>query len=270
MFFRSLILSLIMLVFTFTCSFAQVMHIHIGENERVFDLANVDSITYVETVIDLSVEPEEIDFGEVAVGIVGEANLTVTNTGNGELIVNAFDFEEEVFEAVFIDPVSIRSGQSMDFRILFIPQDGGFIASNMIIQSNSMENPQLAVPLSGTGTREFIWEFVETGINMSVVINGALIANEPLSDGDYIGAFTPEGICAGFEPVGDEFPVGLSVYGAEQDQNNGFQAGEQLSFRIWDASTFTELETEFEVEDNGDTVYEAGGLIQVRINAIVE
>jgi len=273
MFNRVILSCLCLLIFTFTSSFAQIMHIHMGENERVFDLANVDSITYVDTVIDLSVEPAEIDFGEVAVGNVQEANLTISNIGNAELIINAFEIAEIAFEVVFVDPVSIRPDQSVDFNILFIPVDGGEIVSEMAIHSNSQENPEVIIPLSGTGMREFIWEYEQTDTNMSVLILSATINDESLVEGDLVGVFTPNGLCAGYSMVPDGFPenqIGLSVWGAEQGQNNGFRAGEQLSFRIWDASTFSELLTEFEVEDNGNRVWESEGFIQVRINAIVE
>ncbi len=270
---RMVFLNIFLIFFSFTNISAQVIHIHMGEENRAFNLADIDSISFVDLVISLSVEPNEIDFGEVAVGNVQDTRLIVTNTGNGELIINSANTGNDAFEVAFEEPISLRPGSSIDLIVWFAPIDGGEISSEITIHSNSPENPELAIPVSGTGTRPFLWEFVQTDVNMSVLIDSAMIGEELVQEGDLIGAFTADGQCCGYSQVPEGFPereLGLSAWGAENDMDNGFQAGEQLTFRIWDASAFSELQTEFEIIGEGEPVFEAGGFIQVRINAILE
>jgi len=56
-------LNIFLIFFSFTNISAQVIHIHMGEENRAFNLADIDSISFVDLVISLSVEPNEIDFG---------------------------------------------------------------------------------------------------------------------------------------------------------------------------------------------------------------
>ena len=84
---------------------------------------------------------------------------------------------------------------------------------------------------------EFEWEFGQTDVNASILVTEATIGNQSLVEGDVIGVFTEEGLCAGYAMVPADFPnesVGIPAWGAEQGQNNGFQVGEAVGYRFWD------------------------------------
>ncbi|MBT7617024.1 MAG: DUF1573 domain-containing protein [Calditrichaeota bacterium] len=239
-----------------------------GEEEREFNLADVDSITYTDFVLSLSVEPEAIEFGEVSVRDVEEAILTVNNTGNGELIITSIELEEGVFFVLFENPVFIAPENSIDFTVSFSPEEIGNFANELIIHSNSPVNPEVAVPLAGTGSEEIIWEYEQTDNNMSVVVQAATINEESLVEGDLIGVFTQIGLCAGNSEVPEDFPeeqIGLSAWGADRGDNNGFQNREQLNFLFWDADARQEVSAEIEEIIVGDPVYTPNGIIVLRL-----
>lgn len=65
-------------------------------------------------------------------------------------------------------------------------------------------------------------------------------ALQMFSQGDFIGAFTQEGICAGMtEITGFEFNSGITIFGNDPTgaQKVGFDEGETLSFRLFKAAT---------------------------------
>jgi len=245
------------------------MHIHLGEEERAFNLADVDSITYTDLVISLSVEPEEIDFGEVGVGRVQNSNLTIRNTGNVNIIIDAIDLEEGVFSVDFENPVEINPEQSLELTVSFSPLERGDFATEMIVHSNSQDTPEVSIPLSGEGVNHFIFEI--TDVNMSILITWATINNELLVENDEVGIFTEDGLCAGGANVPAGFPeefIGLAAFGAEEGMDNGFQDGESLTFFIWDASTGIEYATEIELV--GFAEWEANGFCVCSLAAIID
>jgi len=252
------------------------MHIHMGGVEREFNLADVDSITYTDLEITLSVEPEAIDFGEVIVDRSEDAVLTVNNTGNGELIINAIDLEEGVFSILFDGAIFIAPGLSFEFTVSFSPQEIGEFASELVIHSNSQVEPEVTVPVSGSGyipqgQVHFIYD--QTDVSMSVLVLTAEIMEESLVENDEVGVFTPDGLCAGAAIIPDGFPdrqAGIPAWGADEGMDNGFQNGELLTFRIWDADAETEYATDYDVENDVEPIWEGNAFIVVNIDAIIE
>jgi len=265
-----------LLVFSLSNAHAQIMHIHMGEEDREFNLAEVDSITYTDLVISLSVEPETIEFEPVIVDRVQNAILTVHNTGNGVLIINSVDLEEGVFSILFDEPLFIAPEQSFEFTVSFFPQEVGDFSSEILITSNSQTEPEVTIPVSGSGyipdgQVHFIYE--PTDVSMSILVLGALIGEESLVENDEVGVFTTDELCAGAAIIPDGFPdrqAGIPAFGAVNGMDNGFQNGEQLTFRIWDIDAETEYATNFEIENNIEPIWEANGFIVLRLNAIVE
>lgn len=276
MFLRIVISCISMLIFTFTNVSAQIMHIHTGEEERAFNLADVDSIKYVDLQLSFSVEPEEINFGPVVINRLRNAILTITNTGNGDLVVDAIDIEDGVFAFDFENPVEIAPVQSHEFSVSFFPQETGDFSTDLIIHSNSQENPNFTLPISGSGyipegQVHFIWE--QTDQNMSVLVLSVMINDESIVENDEVGVFTPDGLCAGGSIAREDFPeraMGIPAFGTQEGLDNGFQTGERLTFRIWDADAETEYATTYDVENDVEPLFEVNAFIVVRINAIVD
>jgi len=83
---------------------------------------------------------------------------------------------------------------------------------------------------------EYWWDYVQTDNNMSCIILDAQINGEQQVEGSYIGVFTPVGLCAGYSRVGDQWPLGIAIWGDEAGgEVDGFRANEEIEFRLWDA-----------------------------------
>ncbi len=117
--------------------------------------------------------------------------------------------------------------------------------------------------------RDFDWEFETSDNNMSIIVETATINDESLVEGDLIGTFTENGLCAGFRQVTDEgFPVGVAAWGDDPNGEGitGFIADEPLNFRIWDMQAGREWTADAEAV-NGETIYVINALIIVRLEA---
>ncbi len=98
--------------------------------------------------------------------------------------------------------------------------------------------------------QEMDWEYIQTGQSMAVVVLSAEIDDEQLAVDDYIGVFTPGGVCAGYGQT-VEFPLGINVYGddPETQRIEGFREGERLEFRYWIADERREITVDAEYLD---------------------
>ena len=97
----------------------------------------------------IEVEPEQIDFGKVAVGTQLQRPLTIRNKGDFRLNIEGFSAE-----APFIAPVassSLAVGQSFMVEVGFQPTELGSQTGVLVITSDDKEAPRVEVPLVGEG-----------------------------------------------------------------------------------------------------------------------
>jgi len=90
---------------------------------------------------------------------------------------------------------------------------------------------------------EFDWEFRFYDEFMSILVIEAFIQDELLVEGDWVGVFTPGGICAGRTMVSDDgFPLGIEACGDDPGTQriDGFRNVEELTFRIWNTEPASE------------------------------
>ncbi len=114
----------------------------------------------------------------------------------------------------------------------------------------------------------FQYELV--GPNMSILISEALLNDESLVTNDEIGVFNPRGICSGGAVVPETFPeepMGLAAWGGDQGMDPGFQSGEEMEFRFWDASARREYSAEAEVIEGLELVWVGNGFTRIRLFA---
>jgi len=81
------------------------------------------------------------------------------------------------------------------------------------------------------------FEFVISGLNMSILVQEATIAGELLQINDEIGVFDPDGVCAGATIVDEDgFPLGIAAWGDDPntDFDEGFEPDDPIEFRFWD------------------------------------
>ncbi len=210
----------------------------------------------------IDVSPEEIDFGAVRIDESADMTLTISNTGDANLIVSDI-FTEEPFSAAFDWRFTVEPGEEQEVVVTFTPEGAREYEGTLTIISNAADNEEYPVHLSGIG---YIQEggghyrWIRTDSNASILINGASLLGEELPVGDEISVFTPDGICAGAEVWNGE-QVGLAAFGDEENTElvEGFQVDEEMSFRIWDWDS----ETEYRGVPHfvqGDDVFHINGL----------
>ena len=104
-----------------------------------------------------------------------------------------------------------------------------------------------------------------TGNNATVGVpltSNPNIDGNPLSNGDEIGAFTPEGLCVG-GVVWNGVNTAITVWG-DNDQTetvDGIKTGEQIEYRIWKKSTNVEYSNVPVNYSQGDGLYAADKIL---------
>ncbi len=100
----------------------------------------------------LTANPNSIAFGSVQVGNHQQQSVTLKNTGSTAVSISQAAATEAAFSLTGLSlPLNLAAGQSATFTITFQPQSAGSVNGNLAITSSAL-NPNLNVPLSGTGT----------------------------------------------------------------------------------------------------------------------
>jgi hypothetical protein len=78
----------------------------------------------------------------------------------------------------------------------------------------------------------------DTGENYSIVIDDAVIDNQPLMANSEIGVFIADGTCVGAVVWTGEKPIALIAWGddSQTPAKDGYATGDEMSFRIWNAN----------------------------------
>jgi ASPM-SPD-2-Hydin domain-containing protein len=92
-----------------------------------------------------------INFGTVQVGNNKTISETITNTGGAEVTISQATANGTGFSVSGINPpLTLSSGQSITFSVVFTPPAAGSDSGNLAVTSDA-SNPTLNIPLSGTG-----------------------------------------------------------------------------------------------------------------------
>ena len=102
----------------------------------------------------LGSNPSSFSFGNVQVGTSKSLSGTLTNSGGTSLTISAGSASGAGFSLSGLTlPLTLNAGQSTSFTVLFSPSATGAASGNVSITSNG-GNPNLSVPLSGTGVTQ--------------------------------------------------------------------------------------------------------------------
>ncbi len=100
----------------------------------------------------IEVRTMPLDLGETIVGrpIVGA--VTVRNSGSGPLEIQALKSDSPLFEILPVNlPLTVSAGSRRDILLRFAPDTLGMHTATLTIESNSTEQSELPVPISGIG-----------------------------------------------------------------------------------------------------------------------
>ena len=99
----------------------------------------------------LTANPTSLAFGSVPVGSSTSLSETLTNTGGSSLTISAASASGAGFSLSGLSlPLTLNAGWSTSFTVLFSPTASGAASGTLSVTSNG-SNPNLSIPLSGTG-----------------------------------------------------------------------------------------------------------------------
>jgi hypothetical protein len=99
---------------------------------------------------DIAVEPSALTFGTVAVGFSRALQVIVKNLGPGELDLTSLSADDPAFTAVASFDTLIPFGSAY-VLVTFAPAGPGVVASSLRVGTNDPDEPEVTLPLSGTG-----------------------------------------------------------------------------------------------------------------------
>jgi hypothetical protein len=99
----------------------------------------------------ITVTPDVLDFGEVAMGQRGVMALTINNDGNADLTVSAITIEGEYFTSDFEDELVVAANDSRNISITFAPQETGDLSAVLTVTSDDPLNEEVTIELVGIG-----------------------------------------------------------------------------------------------------------------------
>lgn len=114
----------------------------------------------------LTPNPSSLSFGNVQVGNNGQLSETLTNTGGVNVNISQATITGTGFSMSGWAPLVLTPGQHYSFTVTFAPPATGNDSGNVAIVSNA-SNPNLSIPLSGTGTPVPQGQLAVTPTNMN-------------------------------------------------------------------------------------------------------
>ena len=99
----------------------------------------------------LSASPTSLSFGNVQMGSSQTLQEELTNTGGSSVMVSQATFTGAGYSVTGLNlPLTLQSGQTASFNVVFSPQSAGADNLSLNITSNA-SNPNLVAAVSGTG-----------------------------------------------------------------------------------------------------------------------
>ena len=131
---------------------------------------------------DIRIDPAECAFGDVGIGATAFCDLSVSNAGQLDLVINDVsgdgDFDptdsNSIFQpaSVFIVPVYLPSQAGATVRIACTPAATQTYTGSLYFESNDPDTPRLTVPLTCTGAE------VPTAVARVKSVNGDAVSGD--------------------------------------------------------------------------------------------
>ncbi|MBN1999288.1 T9SS type A sorting domain-containing protein [candidate division KSB1 bacterium] len=210
-----------------------IVKVEDAHNGSFYDLSNASFTIQLPTLPLLSVSPAKLNFGTD----LNSLALQITNTGGGTLEWDITETPEKPWITSISPASGINNGTvtiSVDRNLLVGNTDSGELS----VTSNG---GNASVPVTISRGQELLpphWNFTGmTGNNAVVILPVAANPNidgQPLEDGDYIGVFTPSGLCCGWSQWNGT-NCSITVWGDDSQTTavDGFRPGEKIDYRVY-------------------------------------
>ncbi|MBM3325723.1 MAG: choice-of-anchor D domain-containing protein [Calditrichaeota bacterium] len=222
-----------------------------------------------------SVEPANYSFGVIHIRTQRQHTFRVSNIGGVNLTVSRVAANLNVFTTDFPNqPRLLRPGEGFDLVVTFSP-DRAFAWDVVItVTSDDPRRPQFTFTVDGAGSDwRGHYPFLVTDQNHSILVRRFIMGGQPAAVGDEIGAFTPNGVCAGADTVGGDEQMGIAAWSDDGDTRTveGFRDGQQITLLVWDASQRREYRPDTVRVVEGELRWEANELtvVDVVVNNVV-
>ncbi|MDP8227906.1 MAG: hypothetical protein P9M15_00470, partial [Candidatus Electryoneaceae bacterium] len=188
----------------------------------------------------MSISEESHDYGAIRVDETAEWDVTFTSNGSEPIEGLELTVEGDRFSLDDEGPFDLDVNEELMVRVTFSPDRAGEYSGEITAQNDYVE---ASAELRGIGIQSghFDYEITETRHTLEVV--RVEMDGEPLREGDEVGVFTPDDLCAGAVIVEGDVPYRLTAWGNNGHGNNvnGFREDEQFSFKLWDSDQEQEV-----------------------------
>ncbi|MBN1348038.1 choice-of-anchor D domain-containing protein [candidate division KSB1 bacterium] len=224
----------------------------------------------------ISVTPGALNFGSVRVGNFAEKTFTVSNTGTANLNVISTTLEGGTVSQFSIQSGNefymLKPGETKAVVVRFNPTDVGSKSTTLRFKTNDPNDNPLDVALTGTGTLDENtlpdhWNFTsKTGNNATVILPVSAnpnIEGVPLQNGDYVGVFTPAGLCCGHARWQSGQNLSITIWGNDDLTGtiDGFKNSERIYYRVYRLASAREWTSVAVAYSEGDGLYVTGAFL---------
>jgi len=128
--------------------------LNINSNDPVNELVTVDVTLVIGENPLLTIDPAEIDYGEVIEGTSNDQTLTVSNQGNADLLISSIASTGDMYSVNFEGEIILAQGESTEYTVTFAPETPGNYEGSVTITSNDPANGEYVIALSGIGINQ--------------------------------------------------------------------------------------------------------------------
>ncbi|HXP68735.1 MAG TPA: choice-of-anchor D domain-containing protein, partial [Candidatus Dormibacteraeota bacterium] len=100
----------------------------------------------------LSANPSSFNFNSVNDGSSASVNVTLTNTGNSNVMISGVTATGTGFSATGVSGTTLTPNQTATLVITFAPTTAGAVTGNVAVSSNASNSP--TINLAGTGVQQ--------------------------------------------------------------------------------------------------------------------
>jgi Abnormal spindle-like microcephaly-assoc'd, ASPM-SPD-2-Hydin len=100
----------------------------------------------------LSANPSSFNFNSVNDGSSASVNVTLTNTGNSNVMISGVSATGAGFSATGVSGTTLTPNQTATLVITFAPTTAGAVTGNVAVSSNASNSP--TINLAGTGVQQ--------------------------------------------------------------------------------------------------------------------